>query len=215
MKIKSNQDGVAHMVALLVVVAVTVLGVTGWLIYVRQKSKTDDKTKNKSATQQEENKVAAPKQETKSNAPEGWVQYQDKSSSVSFYYPADWDKSEFHVYKTSVSETVKGTNFGPYSAEYVFKKADNKWYAVNSDGIQVAPYAGYTTVTKFPVSTYSAVYGYTGEGGGASYFAVFTDGTSSYLIELPKIIEATNPAGLSKQKESISDLVKTIELSNN
>jgi len=154
-----------------------------------------------------------PKQEEpKSNIPEGRVEYQDTANGVSFYHPADWAKTKFHVYKTSVSEIVKGTNFGPYSAKYVFWKTENKWYAVDSDGDQVAPYSGYTTLTTILANTYPAVYGYTGEGGGTSYYTVFTDGISSYIVELPVISEGNDPNGFGEQKQAITDLVATIKI---
>ncbi len=212
---KNNQKGFSVLEILIVIVVVGLIGAVGWLVYDRQQNKTDNQSATTQGSQQmEEKKEVTPKQGTKSNVPEGWVQYQDTTNSVSFYYPADWDKSKFHIYKTPISETVKGTNFGPYSAGYIFKKAENKWYAVDFDGNQVAPYSGYTTVTTITASSYPAVYGYTGEGGGTSYYTVFTDGISSYMIELPTILEVTDSSGFSKQKQAIANLVASIKLGN-
>lgn len=208
---KSNQKGFGVVEILIIIVVVGLLGAVGWLVYDRQKSNTAD---SQTATQESEQQEETPKQEAKLNVPEGWVKYKDIPSSVSFYYPADWDKSKIHLHKTSVPETVKGTNHGPYSAKYVFKKAENKWYAVDSEGNQVAPYSEYTTVTTIPANSYPVVYGYTGEGGGVSYHTVFTNGTSSYMIELPLIGEENEPKGIGKQKQAITDLIASIRLGN-
>lgn len=210
---KDNQKGFSVIEGLIVIVVVGLFGAVGWLVYDRQNNKTDSKSTTLQVSQQEvEKKEETPVQPAKINAPEGWVQFQDSNSGVSFYFPADWEKSKIHVYKTPVSETVEGTNFGSYSAKYIFKKAENKWYAIDSEGNQVVPYSGYTTVTSFPASNYPAIYGYTGEGGSTSYYAVFTNGTSAYMIELPVIAEETDPNGLIEQKQAIADLVKTIKI---
>ena len=213
---KKNRKGFSVIEVLIVVVFFGLIATVAWLVYDRQKAKdaNDNKITSIQNSQQEPSKELPAKNEDKVSTPDGWVVYQDTSNAISFYHPPKWDKSKFNIYKTSVSETIKGTNFGPYSAKFIFKKSENKWYAIDFDGNQIAPYAGYTTVTTLPASTYPAVYGFQGEGGGSSYYAVFTDGSSSYLIELPVIKEDSDPNGLNDQKQAIADLVNTIKISN-
>lgn len=203
-----NEKGFGVVELLLIIIVIGLVVTVGWLIYDRQRSKTDNKTAIPQTRQQQDTSMQG---ETVVKAPEGWIKYQDASSGVSFYHPEDWEKTKFNVHKTPVSETVKGTNFGPYSAKYIFKKAENKWLQQDMEGNTVES-SEYRTITTFPVSSYAAVYGYTGEGGGTSYYAVFTDGNNSYLIELPVIAEETDPNGFGEQKQAITEIVKTIKI---
>jgi len=211
MRIKNDQRGIAHVaIVVLVVVVIGVLGLAGWKVWDNSQKK-DQKTattKNipQSSTTNEKNNVAV--------APEGWVQYNDTTNGISFYYPPSWDKSKFHIYRNTVSEAVKGTNFGPYAVQYIFKKPENKWYFIDFEGNQVAPPSDYTTSTTIPATTYPVVYGYNGEGGGSAYYVAFTSGTYSYLIELPVINELSDSLGLNAQKAAIVDLLNSIKIIN-
>lgn len=215
MKIKNNQSGLAHIVVVVLIVAViAVTGFVGWKVWDGSRSKSKNEAPVTNTQSNDNNLNDSQAAELKELVPEGWVKYQDPSTNVSFYHPSGWEKSRFRVYRVGASGVVKGTNHGPYSAKYIFNKSESKWYAVNSEGKQVAPYSGYTTVTSTSASKYPVVYGYTGEGGSSSYYTVFTDGDNSYMIELPMVAEETSPNGLGEQKEAIADLVKTINLTD-
>lgn len=211
MKLNKSESGITHI--LLVVLAVVVLGAVGfagWKVYNSKKKTNQPTTTTSTETQPKENNS----QQEPATYPEGWVLFQDSAKGISFYHPVDWDKSKFKVHKVTVSETIKGTNHGRYSAKYVFKKAENNWYAVNASGNLVAPsyYGEDTIITKIPASIYQVVYGWVGEGGGVSYYVVFTDGKSSFLIEFPVVSEEYDPDGLNEQKQAAPDLVASIQI---
>jgi prepilin-type N-terminal cleavage/methylation domain-containing protein len=87
---KVNQKGFSVVEILIVIVVVGVLGAVGWLVYDRQKSKTDSKDMS---TQNMNAKSETPKKETEM-AKElygGWKTYTSKiGSGLTFKYPADW-----------------------------------------------------------------------------------------------------------------------------
>lgn len=213
MKKHLDQNGFSALHALLALIIIGIVGFTGWYVWNANQKADDNLTANNSSTSSLKKNETAPVQNgSKENIPNGWVQYKDASTGVSFYHPAAWKKDKLQVHKTPVSETVKGTNHGPYSAKFIFKKTENKWYVVDFEGNQVKLDSRYETVSTIPASTYPAVYGYAGEGGGVSYYAAFTDGTSSYLIELPLIFEEDDPKSFNEQKKAITDLIATIKI---
>lgn len=184
----------------------------GWKVWDSKEQKDSaNTTKTTTSKKSTESNTEPTTQEIE--IPDGWVKYEDTTNNVSFYHPSDWDTSKFRVHKVAVTETVKGTNFGPYSAKYTFNKAEKKWYSVNFEGNQVALNSEYATVTSIPNNTSPAVYGLEGEGGGSSYVGVFTDGVNSYMIELPAVFEMEEPVELDAQKQAIADLLATVVIS--
>jgi prepilin-type N-terminal cleavage/methylation domain-containing protein len=85
---KANQKGFSVVEILIVIVVVGLLGAVGWLVYDRQKSKTDNKD-TIAQTNQQEQKQEAPKEEAKPQ--EKTVKYStyDKGG-IRFEYPEDW-----------------------------------------------------------------------------------------------------------------------------
>lgn len=80
---KVNQKGFSVVEILIVVVIVGLLGIVGWLVYDRQKSKTDDKSATQISQQaQQETKIV--------DLYEGWKEYENASLALKFKYPADW-----------------------------------------------------------------------------------------------------------------------------
>lgn len=211
---KLNAQGFTALETILVLVLILVIGGAGWYVYKTNADKKDSaSSQNNSSQESDDSDEETESSEQEIVVPEGWVKYEDSAKGVSFYYPSEWDKSKLFVQKAAVADGVRGTIAGPYSPYLLFNKSENKWYSKDAESSDTVIFDTQdTTFTTTPASSFPALYSLTGEGGAAAYFVAFTDGTSSYIIELPIILEENNATGLGKQKEALPSLLKTIEL---
>lgn len=94
---KANQKGFSVVEILIVIVVVGLLGAVGWLVYDRQKNKSDDKA---TTTQTSEQKQEAPKEEAKtaSKCDTSLKELKSVKIGISFCYPETW--------KTDIMDTA-------------------------------------------------------------------------------------------------------------
>lgn len=212
-----NSQGFAHQALILILVLVAGVGGAGWYVYSKNNPKDDTSQSTSQAPPATSTEESDPEEEEVTyTPPQGWVEYTDSSTGISFYYPADWDKSKIKLHQSLVSEKISGTNHGPYAAEFQFNQAENKWYFISGGMgdpiVQIEPPKTYFTITTVTPHKYPAVYGYQGEGGASSHIVVFNNGVNSYMIELPSIFEEENPTGHSEQKAAMADLAASIQI---
>ena len=90
---KSNQKGFSGLEILVITFIVGLIGVVGWLVYDRQKNKTDSKSTTAQTSQQAQQESL--NQETKiTDQYEGWITYNDSNYGVSFKHPVNWNVSK-------------------------------------------------------------------------------------------------------------------------
>lgn len=99
---KSNQKGFSVVEILIVIVVVGLLGAAGWLVYDRQKSKTD-------TTQTTQQTSVAKESEAKKEADPyaNWKSQCDDKAGLCFKYPSDWKVEE--ATDTYISVVSPGT----------------------------------------------------------------------------------------------------------
>lgn len=111
---KINQKGFGVVEILIVIVVVGILGTVGWLMYGRQKSKTDEKQADSQSSQQE--KQETPKEEAKVTDPyNGWKSGTFKYTNLSYKLPPNWQ---------DVSDNTKFQD-GDYKYEEIKLKASD------------------------------------------------------------------------------------------
>ncbi len=88
---KANQRGFSVVEILVIVVVVGLLGAVGWLVYDRQKSKTDSST---NSTNQQNQVAKEPETKKEVDPYAGWKQYCDDKAGLCFKYPANWKLQE-------------------------------------------------------------------------------------------------------------------------
>ncbi len=98
---KLNQTGVAHLIAILIVIVVGIVGFTGWKVYDSQKgTKQSLDNSNKSDIVKSESKKAEVKKD-EPKIPDGFAVYENKEFGFKFAYPKEWGKV-----------TIKDTRYG-------------------------------------------------------------------------------------------------------
>jgi type II secretory pathway pseudopilin PulG len=219
--LKKNHKGFSVVEVLLLVIIIGIISLVGWYVWqAKQKKNTSVQNPYPVSNVQDDTSSAngeavtqQPKEypkETGTNVSKVPGKYQNSVTGLTFDYPSDWDAKKISVFKTGVTERIIGNHIGPYSPQLEFKKAENKWYGVDEDGKLYVPSSEYVTVTTIPASTYPALLGLEGEGGGYGYYVAFTDGTSLYLIEMPTLLVETE--NLDTQKQAMPALMASIKL---
>lgn len=108
MKLRNNQSGIAHLVALLIIVIIAVVGFAGWRVYtLDQENKKLNKTANTQiptpGRSDDESVVTLPK----STIPEGFIAYENKELGFKFAYPKTWGE----VKEDSNSDVIFSAHF--------------------------------------------------------------------------------------------------------
>jgi Tfp pilus assembly protein PilE len=136
---KTNQKSFGIAEILIVVVVVGLLGVAGWLVYDRQKSKTDNNKANTPVSRHQEKQETPKETEHNENTPDGWKKY-DSNSQFSFVYPKEWG-AVVKVSEYPVSEVFEIRYVGEVKLN---EKLDGWIYANAENGTTVGAKADVT-----------------------------------------------------------------------
>lgn len=136
---KVNQKGFSIVEILVVIVVVGLLGTVGWLVYDRQKSKTDNKDTSAQTSQQQDKQERPKEVVQQENIPEGWKKY-DSNSHFSFIYPTEWEAA-VKVSEYPVSEVFDIRYVGEVKLN---EKLDGWVYATTANGATVGAKADIT-----------------------------------------------------------------------
>jgi prepilin-type N-terminal cleavage/methylation domain-containing protein len=102
---KANQKGFSVVEILIVIVVVGLLGTVGWLVYDRQKNKTDSSTNQ---TTQQNSVAKEPETQKEVDPYEGWETYKSTSEGFTIKYPKDWKLTPVNISGSSsyISEQI-------------------------------------------------------------------------------------------------------------
>lgn len=108
---KLNQTGVAHLVAILVVVVIGIVGFTGWKVYdsnQKTKKSLDNASNSGTVTSQKKTDTKSEmKKEDTTTIPTGFIAY--KNNLYTLYYPSTWTLSsnDFDSGGTAIASTFE------------------------------------------------------------------------------------------------------------
>ena len=125
---KKNEKGFSVVEILIIVVIVGLLGAVGWLVYDRQKSKTDNSSTTPQTSQQKTTTTA------KTATPDpysGWATCSDQIIGASVKYPSDWQNNVSNPTNSDGNPCGKYANS---STQLVFEvkspKSDGKLFRI-------------------------------------------------------------------------------------
>lgn len=201
---KAHQKGFSVVELLVVVVVVGLLGAVGWLVYDRQKSKTDNNTTTQ--TSQEEKKQETPKQETVKPDPnagylvvkEWGLRFKTPSGLTDVRYAIHGDMAAFFAKPTGSSVQYRSDfdkyedGHFPYATGLLYRSNDatNNERGFPTDGKKVGNYYYYTAWSFSSLATGAAcveIYGDSSEtncqaGGKAFALVNGNDGNKEALL---------------------------------
>lgn len=218
---KNCQRGFGAIGVLLVVVIIGIVGGTGWYVWSQRPADTVTKSESNESVKEEQ----APSEESK--IPEGWVQYEDSSLPLSFYYPKDWAKDKFEV---KSFEKFGHLNSG-YGAPvgHVFDQGRDKWVRYLNYGTEHQKEVkegedeseGFNKIktTTTSGSDYPVAYFQNGHAGVITHDILVVGKTNSYRIRLPEINsmqeeEASWRKKLAEQEAAIKQIIESIKIKN-
>ncbi len=103
MKIKNNQDGVAHLAAILAVVVIVAIGVVGWKVWDnRETEKNNNSATSIPATTNDDVVDSSAKDVKTINPTASWTSF--SKNSLEFKYPSDWKLDEQTVLRLTSSD---------------------------------------------------------------------------------------------------------------
>ncbi len=209
MKLTKNQSGIAPVVVVLLLVLVGIVGFAGYRVYDSQK-----KT-NQSLDNTAKNIETIAKQKNESKIPEGFVEYKDNETGVSFVYPKSWDKKEKSVSVTLLDSYE--TTYGISGSKIVFDLNKN-----NSHGTYNWVFKeSYEPINKQPVRTVNSVsvYNFGGGDGGDPACAfgkyVFAVRGKAVQVSVPTACERAvgeNTYLFAQQEKDVKEFLESIKI---
>lgn len=180
---KANQKGFSAVEILIVIVVVGLLGAVGWLVYDRQKSKSDNKDMTTQVSQ-EDKKQETPKEEVKkADANEGYLLV--KEWGLRFKTPTGLTDVKYTIHGDTVSFFAKPTGSNvQYRADYDKYEDGRSQYATGNlyrSTSSTKPFAGDMTREGKKVGDYYyyTSWAFSSLATGAACVGTYGDGDSS------------------------------------
>lgn len=222
---KNSQLGFALPQVLLIVVGLLMVGGTGYYVYRANQDinkNLDNANSTQNTPQKSGDKTTNTTEDSKksdSNIPDGWVKFEDETTGMTFYHPADFD-GKFSVKRYDIDEDV-AVGFGApvwwrYNASNDSWKTYQAGAASTGTNIVKEPSKNTFTLTKNKVDGKATFTADLGEGGGSARAIVFPYGKHLYRINYPMIDWANSDASKAEataqaHEDSVEQLIKTIK----
>jgi type II secretory pathway pseudopilin PulG len=217
---KVNQKGFGVVEILIILVIVGLLGAVGWLVYDRQKIKTDNMTRANQTSQQALNQQT-PQQAAKTADPYmGWKEFENASLALTFKYPAEWkivdDSSNLGtLIRVQSSDYLRDENIGFSGTEIsISPNASQNSYSADKQRAATSTYGYHNdvkdlTVGGKPAFSYSKSLNETGYTAFYVEVDLGTKGARAFLYgsetkNTPQKYDTTNLAVFNKLLESVT-----------